>query len=91
MRASATIYRDAGKPDQAVPVTTECVLPSAFTSGEALTGPSPIPIPTIDGAAYLALEITWPEIWPAAHNREIWNAGPDGAYSWRNQADGFFE
>ncbi len=84
-----TIYRDAGKPNQAVLVTTECALPGAFTPGELTS--SPIPIPTTDGAAYLALEIIWPEIWPAAHNHELWNTGPDGTYAWRDQADGFSE
>lgn len=84
-----TIFRDAGKPDQAVPVTNGCALPGAAMTGE-LTG-SPIPIPTTDGAASLAAEIIWPEIWPAAHNREIWKTGRDGAYAWRDRADGFFE
>jgi len=36
-----TIYRDAGKPDQAVPVTSECVLPGAFITGEATASPIP--------------------------------------------------
>jgi hypothetical protein len=69
------------KPERAVPVGNGCALPD-----------SPIPIePTIDGAFYLAAEVIWPEIWPAAHNREIWGAGPDGTYDWRDQADGFYE
>ncbi|MGP0076182.1 MAG: hypothetical protein ACLPWF_30035 [Bryobacteraceae bacterium] len=87
--ALKTIFGDAGKPDQAVPVTNECALPGVFTPGE-LTG-SPIPIPTTDGAAYLALEIIWAEIWPATHNRDVWGTGPDGTYAWRNQADGAFD
>ena len=33
----------------------------------------------------------WPEPWAAAHNRELWKAGPDGTYAWRDQADGYFE
>lgn len=83
------IYRDTGKPETAVPVTNGCASPSAAIEGE-LPG-SPIPIPTIDGALYLAAEILFPEIWPAAHNRELWGAGPDGTFGWRNQADGVFE
>lgn len=56
-------------------------------------GPVPYPAgptPTTDGALYLAAEILWPEIWPAAHNRELWGAGPDGTYgnAWRNDATG---
>ena len=82
-----TIYRDAGKPYLAVPVTNGCASPGAAIQGE-LTG-SPIPIePTIDGALYLAAEIIWPEIWPAAHNAEICGTGPDGTYAYRNDATG---
>jgi hypothetical protein len=29
--------------------------------------------------------------WAARHNHELWGAGPDGAYGWRDQADGFFK
>lgn len=90
MADSITIYRDAGKPDQAVPVTNECASPGAFTPGEVLTSSSPAPRPKIDGNADLAGEIPWPELWPARHNQEIWSTGPDGSYAWRNQSDGLF-
>lgn len=72
------------------------------TSGDGLTGPrftcgseanrlrSLRIDPTIDGALYPAAEIIWPEI-SAVHNRDLWGAGPDGTYAWRNQADGVFE
>ena len=33
----------------------------------------------------------WPDGWAARHNHELWKAGPDGTYAWRNQADGYFE
>src|SRR5690348_14593220 len=39
-----TIFQDTGKPDRAVPVTTECALPGAFTSGEVTASPTPTPI-----------------------------------------------
>jgi len=29
--------------------------------------------------------------WAARHNHELWQAGPDGTYGWRDQADGFFK
>jgi hypothetical protein len=70
-------------------VTTECALPGAFTLGEVTA--SPVPIPAIEGAAHLALEIAWLGFWPARHNHEIWQTGPDGICAWRNQADGVFE
>jgi len=70
-------------------VTIECALPGAFNPGGGTA--SPVPIPTTDGGAYLALEIIWPEIWPARHNDEIWQTGSDGTCAWRNQADGVFE
>ena len=41
LAALKTTYRDAGKPDQAVPVTNECALPGAFTAGEVTTSPVP--------------------------------------------------
>lgn len=88
---SKTIYRDAGKPDAAVPVTNGCALPGAGIPGPVhQAGPSPIE-PSIDGALYLAAEILWPEFWPARSNRDLWGTGPDGTYQWRNQADGYFE
>lgn len=87
---SKTIYRDAGKPDTAVPVTNGCTSRAAAIPGD-VTAASPIPIPTIDGALYLAAEIIWPEFWPARSNRDLWGMGPDGTYQWRNQADGCFE
>jgi hypothetical protein len=74
-----TIYRDAGKPDQAVPVTSGCALPGAAISGE-LTG-SPIPIPTTDCALIFDAEVTYGEEWAARHNAEIWGA-------WFNDATG---
>lgn len=36
-----TIYRDTGKPDRAVPVTTECASPGAFPKGEVTASPTP--------------------------------------------------
>jgi hypothetical protein len=86
-----TIFRDAGKPDQALPCYKVCALSNTPIMGEERTGPSSISIPTTDGAACLAQELTWSEIWPARHNREVWKAGSDGTYAWRDQADGFFE
>jgi hypothetical protein len=84
------IYRDTGKPDAAVPATNGCALPGAAHRGE-LTGSS-LPIePTIDDGLHGAAETIWAEIWPAAHNEEIWGAGPDGTFAWRNQADGVYE
>jgi diaminobutyrate acetyltransferase len=81
------IYRDAGKPDAAVPVINGCALPGAAIQGDVTA--SPIPIPTIDGALYLAAEINiWPKIWSAAHNRDLWGAGPDGTCTYRNDATG---
>jgi hypothetical protein len=29
--------------------------------------------------------------WAARHNHELWGAGPDGTYGWRDQADGVFK
>jgi hypothetical protein len=78
------IYRDAGKPNAAVPVTNECGEPTAFTPGSAYQV-GPFPIPTLDGALYLALEIIRPDNFHAA------GTIPAGTYQWRNQADGFFE
>jgi hypothetical protein len=84
------IYRDAGKPDAVVPVTTGCTLPGAAIQGE-LTG-SPLPIEaTLDGALYLAAEVVFGEAWAAQQKEELWQTGPDGTYAWCNQADGFFE
>jgi hypothetical protein len=79
---SRTIYRDAGKPDEAVPVSNSCALSRAAAAGE-LTG-SPIPIERTTDAA----EILWPEIWPAAHDRELWRTAPDGTCTeqWKNDA-----
>jgi len=82
------IYRDTGEPNRAVPVTTECALAGAFTTGEVTTSPTPIPT-TYGAAAYPAVETVWPEIWPALHNFEIWQTGPDGTYAWRNDATGY--
>ena len=84
-----TIYRDAGKLHAAFPVKNECGEPAAFTPGSVPYRGWPFSIPTGDGALYLAAEILWPEIWPAAHNRELQKA--DGTYSegWKNDATGF--
>lgn len=38
-----TIYRDAGKPDAAVPVTNGCALPGSAMTGELTVSPIPIP------------------------------------------------
>ena len=84
---SSTIYRDAGKLDAAVPVTNGCASLSAANWGDVTAAPTP----TIDGALYLAAEIIWPEFWPARGNHDLWGAGPDGTYEWRNQCDGYFE
>ena len=87
MISEKPIYRDAGKPKAAVPVTNGCALP-----GAAIPGPvhqaGPFPIPTIDSALYLAAEI---EFWPARSNHELLGAAPDGTCQWRDQADGIFE
>ena len=77
-----------GLKGEARPVTNSCALPSAPAIGDATA--SPVPIPTIDGALYLAAEILLPEFWPAGSNHDLWGGGPDGTYQWRNQADGFF-
>jgi hypothetical protein len=42
----------------------------------------PTPIPTTDGALYLAAEVIYGEAWAARHNAEIWGA-------WRNDATGY--
>jgi hypothetical protein len=80
------VYRDAGKPDQAVPVTSGYTSPGAAIPGDVPA--SPIPIPAVNGALYLAAEIVWPEFWPARHNHEIWQTGPDGTNTYRNDATG---
>ena len=83
--SKTTISTDAGKPDAAVPVTNGCALPGAAIQGDVTASPFP-PVPTIDGALYLAAEILFPKPW-ARHNAELWCNGN----GWRNQADGFFE
>jgi hypothetical protein len=86
--AAPTAYPGLEKPVAAAPARTECSQPAAFTPGPASYQAGPMP--TIDGPEfYLAAEI-WAEDWPAAHNHELWNVGPDGTYSWRSQADGVF-
>ena len=77
-----TISTDQGKPDRAVPVTSGCALPGAAITGEVLTGASPIPIPTTDGALWLAAEVIYGEAWAVRHNAEIWGA-------WCNDATGY--
>ena len=90
MTAPKTIYRDAGKPYAAVPVTNGCALPGAAIPEDVTASPFPIE-PSIDGALFLAAEFIWPEFWPARSNHDLWGTGPDGTYDWLNQADGFFE
>lgn len=71
----------------AAPATTECGKPAAFTAGPVhQAGPTP----TLDGALFLAAEILWPEVWPAAHNRDLWVAEPvaHGGNAWRNDGTG---
>jgi hypothetical protein len=80
MTASTTIYRDAGKPNRAVPVTTECALPGAFTPGEVTASPTPNLTPT--AAVFPSAEMIHGEAWVARHNAEIWGA-------WRNDATGY--
>jgi hypothetical protein len=90
MTLEKPLYRDAGKPKAAVPVTNGGALPGAAIPGDVTASPIPIE-PSIDGALYLAAEILWPEFWPARSNHDQWGTGPDGTYQWRNQADGFLE
>lgn len=73
------VSADTGKPGTAVQVTASCTSPGAAASG-GVTAP-PFPIPTVDGALYLAAEVIWGEAWPARHNHELWLTGPDGGYS----------
>jgi hypothetical protein len=70
-KKAEAIFMGLEKPITAAPAATECGGPAAFTPGPAYQAG---PIPTIDGALLLAAEILWPEIWPAAHNRELWGA-----------------
>lgn len=84
MRSKAkTIFTGLEKPIMEAPAATECGVPAAFTSGPVHQAG---PIPTPDGALFLAAETLWPEIWPAAHNRELWGCRTDDA--WRNDATG---
>jgi excisionase family DNA binding protein len=70
------ILRDAGKPDAAVPVKNGCTSAGVAIMGDVTASPNQIS--TTDGVLYPAAEIMWPEIWPAAHNRDVWGTGPDG-------------
>jgi hypothetical protein len=88
-RAENMASTDTGKPVPAVPVTNTWAQPGAAASGGVTT--PPFPIPTVDGALYLAAETIWGETWPARHNHELWLVGPDGTYEWRNQCDGTFD
>ncbi len=83
-----TIFRGLEKPKTAAPAATECGAPAAFTPGPAYQAG---PTPTLDGALYLAAEILWPEIWPAALNSELWGAGPEDMCRerWKNDASGY--
>jgi hypothetical protein len=69
-----------------LPGQNGCASAGAASTGEELTGelagPSPIPIPTTDGALYLAAEVIYGEAWAARHNAEIWGA-------WCNDATGY--
>ncbi len=65
-----------------LPGQNGCALPGAASTGEELTCPSPIPIPTTDGALYLAAEVIYGEAWAARHNAEVWGA-------WCNDATGY--
>jgi hypothetical protein len=83
MTAPKTISGDAGKPNRAVPVTTECAEPGAFTPGPVpYRAAGPTSIPTTDGALYLAGEVIYGEAWAFRHNAEIWGA-------WCNDATGY--
>ena len=57
MRVPNATYRDAGKPNQAVPVTTECAEPGAFTPGPVPCQTGPTPIPSTDSASAFAEEV----------------------------------
>ena len=81
---AGTILMGLEKAIATSPAATECGEPAAFNPGPASYQAGPIP--TTDGALYLAAEILWPEIWPAAHNREVWGCRSDKA--WRNDATG---
>ena len=87
-KKAKTILMGLEKPKAAAPAATECGVPAAFTPGPVYYRAGPIP--TTDGALLLAMEILWPEIWPAAHNHELWGARPDGTCdnAWRNDATG---
>jgi hypothetical protein len=46
---------------------------------------------TTRGDARAAVPRSFEDEWAERHNEEIWGAGPDGTYRWRDQADGFYE
>jgi hypothetical protein len=46
---------------------------------------------TGDDAQAPAVLRSFEDEWVARHNHELWEAGPDGIFSWRGQADGFFK
>jgi len=58
-RRSVKVLTGPDKPRTAGPATIECASRGAFTPGRAPS--SPLPIPTTDGALYLAAEIVRPE------------------------------
>jgi hypothetical protein len=71
------------RPDEGnrlLPGHNRCALPGAAITGE-ITG-SPIPIPTPDGAIYLAAGVAYGETWAVGHNSKIWGA-------WCNDATGY--
>lgn len=69
--------------NSAAPFETECDPPGAHS----LRGGSPgSPLPSSDASESLALEQ-----WAAQRDAELYQIGPDGTYSYRDQADRFFE
>ena len=89
MRVPNATYRDAGKPNQAVPVTTECAEPGAFTPGPVPCQTGPTPIPSTDSASAFAEEVISGE-------PDFFVESARGLVTalllrhWRDQADGFF-
>jgi hypothetical protein len=62
---------DAEKPGTAAPTHNGHALPGAAINGANLPV-GRLPIPTTDGALYLANEVIYGEAWAARHNAEIW-------------------
>jgi hypothetical protein len=57
-------------------------LPQVNTSGNALKANDAPASPPPGG---------FEDDWAARHNDELWLNGPDGTWSWRDQADGCFK